>query len=82
VAALVVGATDLCIVLGAAAAAFATYFGVPDRTIVARERRVLTPFFAATPFVLVAFFERLGGYRSRQLLLLAERFEPALGIER
>jgi hypothetical protein len=26
--------------------------------------------------------ERLGGYRSRQSSLLAERFEPALDIER
>jgi hypothetical protein len=80
VAALVVGATDLCLVLGAAAAAFATYFGVTDPTIAAPERRALTSFFAATLFV--AFFERLGGYPSRQLSLLAERFEPALGIDR
>jgi hypothetical protein len=77
---LVVGATDLCLVLGAATAAFVTYFAVTDRTIAAPERRALTSFFAATLFV--AFFGRLGGYPSRQLSLLAERLEPALGIER
>jgi hypothetical protein len=60
---------------------FRDVFGVTYRIIAAPEHHVLTP------TLFVAFFERLGGYRSRQLSLLAEsrlaeRFEPALGIER
>jgi Undecaprenyl-phosphate glucose phosphotransferase len=61
----VVGASDWCLVLAAAALAFAVYFSVMDQTIAQPERHILTSFLAATIFA--GTFERLGGYRSKQL---------------
>jgi Undecaprenyl-phosphate glucose phosphotransferase len=61
----VVGALDWCLVLAAAAAAFTVYFTVMDQTIAEPERHILTSFLAATMFA--GIFERLGGYRSKQL---------------
>jgi Undecaprenyl-phosphate glucose phosphotransferase len=62
---LVVGALDWCLVLAAAAAGFVVYFTVMDQTIAEPERHILTSFLAATVFA--GIFERLGGYRSKQL---------------
>jgi Undecaprenyl-phosphate glucose phosphotransferase len=64
-AGLVIVATDLCLVLAAAAAAFMAYFSVMDQIVAAPERHVLTSFLAATLFV--GLFERFGGYRPKQL---------------
>jgi Undecaprenyl-phosphate glucose phosphotransferase len=61
----VVGALDWCLVLAAAAAGFVVYFTVMDQTIAEPERHILTSFLAATVFA--GIFERLGGYRSKQL---------------
>jgi hypothetical protein len=58
--AFVVGMSDFCLVLGAAALAFAAYSGVMDRTLADPERHVLSAFLAGTLFV--GMFERLGGY--------------------
>jgi Undecaprenyl-phosphate glucose phosphotransferase len=63
--AFVVGVLDWCLVLTAAAVAFAVYFSVMDQTVAQPERHVLTSFLAATIFA--GTFERLGGYRSKQL---------------
>jgi Undecaprenyl-phosphate glucose phosphotransferase len=65
IVALVVGATDFCLILAAAAAAFATYSGVMDQTVAEPGRHLLTSIFAATLFV--GLFERLRGYRLKQL---------------
>jgi Undecaprenyl-phosphate glucose phosphotransferase len=56
---------DFWLVLAAAAAAFPVYSGIMYQTVAEPERHVLTAFLAATLFV--GMFERLGGYRSRQL---------------
>ena len=61
----VLGALDWGLVLAAAAAAFAVYFGVMEQTVAWPERHILTAFLAATVFV--GMFERLGGYQSEQL---------------
>jgi Undecaprenyl-phosphate glucose phosphotransferase len=61
----VVGALDFCLVLTAAAAAFAAYSGIMSQTIAEPGRHILTSFLAATLFV--GMFERLGGYRSKRL---------------
>jgi Undecaprenyl-phosphate glucose phosphotransferase len=63
--AFVVGALDWCLILTAAGAAFAIYFGVMDQEVAWPERHILTAFLAATVFA--GMFERLGGYRSKQL---------------
>jgi Undecaprenyl-phosphate glucose phosphotransferase len=63
--AFVLGALDWGLVLAGAVAAFAVYFGVMDQTVPWPERHILTAFLAATVFV--GMFERLGGYRSKQL---------------
>jgi hypothetical protein len=65
IVALVVGATDFCLILAAAAAAFATYSGVMDQTVAEPGSHLLTSIFAATLFV--GLFERLRGYRLKQL---------------
>lgn len=65
IVAFVVSASDWCLVLAAAAAAFPVYFGFMDQTVAQPERHILTSFLAATVFV--GIFGRLGGYRSRQL---------------
>jgi hypothetical protein len=64
--AFVVGALDWFLILAAAAAAFAIYFGPMDQRVAQPERHILTAFLAATVFA--GMFERLGGYRSKQLL--------------
>jgi Undecaprenyl-phosphate glucose phosphotransferase len=66
----VIGASDFCLVLLAAAGAFpayyfAAYYNVVDQDIPGPGRHVLTAFLAAILFVGV--FERLGGYRLGQL---------------
>jgi Undecaprenyl-phosphate glucose phosphotransferase len=63
--AFVIGALDWCLILAAAAAAFAIYFGLMDQRVAQLERHILTAFLAATVFA--GMFERLGGYRSKQL---------------
>jgi Undecaprenyl-phosphate glucose phosphotransferase len=63
-----VGASDFSLVLLAAAGAFAAY-DVVDRDLEGPGRHILTAFLAATLFVYS--FERLGGYRLRQLSKLA-----------
>jgi Undecaprenyl-phosphate glucose phosphotransferase len=63
--AFVVGALDFCVVLGAAAFAFAAYSGVMDRTLKGPGHHLLTSFLGATLFV--CMFERLGGYSLKQL---------------
>jgi Undecaprenyl-phosphate glucose phosphotransferase len=63
--AFVVGVLDWCLILTAAGAAFVIYFGVMDQTVAWPEHHVLTAFLAATVFA--GMFERLGGYRSKQL---------------
>jgi Undecaprenyl-phosphate glucose phosphotransferase len=68
VVAFVVGALDFCLVLAAAAAAFAAYSEVMDQPVAGPGRHVLTSFLAATLFAGV--FERLGGYRLKQLARL------------
>jgi Undecaprenyl-phosphate glucose phosphotransferase len=60
-----VGASDFCLVLVAAAWAFAAYYNVVDRDVAGPGRHVLTAVLAATLFV--GGFERLGGYRLRQM---------------
>jgi Undecaprenyl-phosphate glucose phosphotransferase len=63
--AFVVGVSDFCLVLGAAAFAFAAYCGVMDGTLADPGRHVLTAFLAATLFV--GMFERLDGYSLKYL---------------
>jgi Undecaprenyl-phosphate glucose phosphotransferase len=58
--AFVVGASDFCLILAAAALAFAAYSGVLDGTLAEPGHHVLSSFLAATLFV--GMFERLGGY--------------------
>jgi Undecaprenyl-phosphate glucose phosphotransferase len=65
IVAFVLGALDWGLVLAAAVSAFAVYFGVMEQTVAWPERHILTSFLAATVFV--GMFERLGGYRSKQL---------------
>ena len=65
IVAFVVGVLDWCLVLAAAAAAFPVYFTVMDQTVAQPEHHFLTSFLAATVFA--GMFERLGGYRSKQL---------------
>jgi hypothetical protein len=60
-----VGALDWCLILAAAAAAFGVYFGLMDQRVAQPERHILTAFLAATVFA--GMFERLGGYRPKQL---------------
>jgi Undecaprenyl-phosphate glucose phosphotransferase len=60
-----VGVVDWCMVLVAAAAAFAAYSGMMDEMLSEPGRHVLTSVLAATLFAGV--FERLGGYRLKQL---------------
>jgi len=67
--AFVLGALDWGLVLAAAVAAFAVYFGVMEQTVASPERHILTAFLAATVFA--GIFERLGGYRSKQLSRLS-----------
>jgi Undecaprenyl-phosphate glucose phosphotransferase len=67
--AFVLGALDWGLVLAAAVAAFAVYFGVMEQTVASPQRHILTAFFAATVFA--GMFERLGGYRSKQLSRLS-----------
>jgi hypothetical protein len=59
------GALDWGLILAAAIAAFAVYFGVMEQTVAWPERHILIAFLAATVFV--GIFEQLGGYRSKQL---------------
>jgi hypothetical protein len=49
--AFVVGVSDFCMVLGAAALAFAAYSVVMDRTLAEPGHHVITSFLAATLFV-------------------------------
>jgi Undecaprenyl-phosphate glucose phosphotransferase len=63
--AFVVGVSDFCLVLGAAALAFAAYSGVLDRTLAEPGHHVLTSFLAATLFV--GMLERLDGYSLKHL---------------
>jgi Undecaprenyl-phosphate glucose phosphotransferase len=65
IVAFLVGGLDWCLVLAAAAAAFTAYSGVMDHSVEAPGRHLLTAFLAATLFV--GAFERLGGYRLKQL---------------
>ena len=66
--AFMVGASDFSLVLSAAAVAFAAYSEVMDNTVAAPGRHVATSLLAATLFAGV--FERLGGYRLKQLVRL------------
>src|SRR5215469_10528658 len=66
--AFLVGASDFCLILGAAAVAFAAYSGLMERTLEGPERHILTTFLAAMLFI--SMFERLGGYRLQYLLRL------------
>ena len=61
----IVGALDFCLVLAAAAAAFAAYSSVTDQRVAEPGRHVLTTFLAATLFV--GAFERLSGYQLQRL---------------
>ena len=63
--AFLVAVSDFCLVLGAAALAFAAYSGVMDRTLAEPGHHVMTSFLAATLFV--GMFERLDGYSLKQL---------------
>lgn len=65
IVAFVVGALDWCLVLAAAIVAFPVYSQAMDQSIAVPERHILTASLAATLFA--GMFERLGGYRSRQL---------------
>ena len=71
----VFGAMDLYLVLGEAAVVFVTNFGVTGRTIATPAS---CPYLVLRRDTVCGIFERLQGHRSRQLSLLAERFEPAL----
>lgn len=71
-----VATTDFLIVLIAAAAAFALYFYVMNRSGVVSGRYVFSALFAATAFV--GAFERWGGYRLRRLLNLEWQMTRAL----
>jgi len=61
-----VAAADFCLVSIAAVAAYALYFDILNRSAAESGRYFLTTLFAATLFV--GGFERLGGYRLKQLL--------------
>ena len=63
-----VAAIDFCLVLIAAAGAFALYFDLGNRAAAEPGRYVWTALFAATLFV--GGLERMGGYRLKQLLKL------------
>jgi Undecaprenyl-phosphate glucose phosphotransferase len=63
--AFVVAISDFCLVLGAAALAFAAYSGIMDLTLADPGRYVLTSFLAATLFV--GMFERFDGYSLKHL---------------
>jgi Undecaprenyl-phosphate glucose phosphotransferase len=63
--AVTVAAGDFCVLLVAAAAVFAVYFNVLNPSATEPRLYVLPALFAATVFV--GGFERLGGYRLRQL---------------
>ena len=73
-----VAAIDFCLVLIAAAAAFTLYFDLMNQSVAEPGRHVLTALFAATLFV--GGFERLGGYRLKQLLRLDWQLTRALMI--
>ena len=60
-----VGVCDFCLVLLAAAGAFAAYYNVIDRDLAGPARHLWAAVLAATLFV--GGFERLGGYRLKQL---------------
>src|SRR5437588_1353658 len=60
-----VGASDFCLILVAAASAFAVYSGMLDLTLAGPGRHVLISFVIAILFV--GMFERLGGYSFKQL---------------
>src|SRR5437868_9669479 len=60
-----VGASDFCLILMAAASAFAVYSGMLDLTLAGPGRHVLISFVIAILFV--GIFERLGGYSLKQL---------------
>jgi FlaA1/EpsC-like NDP-sugar epimerase len=66
-AAWIIGVSDFCLVLVAAAGAFAAHYDVVERA--GSGRHLLTAFLAATLFV--NGFERFGGYRLKQLLNLS-----------
>jgi hypothetical protein len=72
-----VATVDFCLVSVAAAAAFAAYSEIMDQTVVEPERHVLTSLLAATLFAGV--FERLGGYRLKQLARLRWQLTRTLG---
>ena len=61
----IVAAVDFCVVVGAAAATSAVYFDVLNVSTAEPSRYILPALFAATLFVVG--FERLGGYRLKQL---------------
>jgi Undecaprenyl-phosphate glucose phosphotransferase len=63
--AIAVGGTDFCLVLLAAAAAYGTYTEFMELSLAEPGRHILTSLFAATVFV--SLFERIGGYRLKQL---------------
>jgi hypothetical protein len=63
----IIGVSDFCLVLVAAAGAFAAHYDVVERA--GSGRHLLTAFLAATLFV--NGFERFGGYRLKQLLNLS-----------
>jgi Undecaprenyl-phosphate glucose phosphotransferase len=60
-----VAAADFCTLLAAAAAVFAVYFNILNPSETEPQLYILPTLFAATLFV--GGFERLGGYRLRQL---------------
>jgi Undecaprenyl-phosphate glucose phosphotransferase len=60
-----VGASDFCLILTAAACAFAAYSGLLDRTLAGPGHHVLISFLIAILFV--GMFERLGGYGLKRL---------------
>jgi Undecaprenyl-phosphate glucose phosphotransferase len=60
-----IGTSDFCLVLVAAAGAFATYYDVVDSYLARPNLHLLTAFLAAALFV--GGFERLGGYRLKHL---------------
>jgi Undecaprenyl-phosphate glucose phosphotransferase len=71
-----VAAIDFCLVLISASVAFALYFDLMNRSAAEAARYVWTAVFAATLFV--GGFERLGGYRLKQLLRLDWQLTRAL----
>jgi hypothetical protein len=65
--------TDFCLVLLGAAAAFGTYTEIMEQKLAEPGRHILTSFFAATVFV--SLFERIGGYRLKQVSRLHWQFK-------